>query len=248
MIRNDCFAALRAGAPDGWGVALICGQGINAAAIAPDGRTARFAGIGGLSGDWGGGLGLGQEALAAAIRGRDGRGRPDGARAAWSREHFGAADPGGRDARDVPGAHPGAAPRASSSPAVFATAESGDLVAAPSSSGWSAELAGMALALMRRLGMLRRATPIVLAGGVFATDSRRFHEGLAAASAGASRARLVRLDQPPVLGAALLGLDALAPDGHAHPETVVRLPRSSRLRRRPPSPDRWLTGASIRRG
>ena len=74
VVLNDCFAALRAGADKGWGVVLICGQGINAAAIAPNGRTSRFAGIGDLAGDWGGGGGLGEAALAAAIRARDGRG------------------------------------------------------------------------------------------------------------------------------------------------------------------------------
>ena len=74
VVLNDCFAALRAGADKGWGVVLICGQGINAAAIGPNGRTLRFAGIGDLAGDWGGGGGLGEAALAAAIRARDGRG------------------------------------------------------------------------------------------------------------------------------------------------------------------------------
>jgi N-acetylglucosamine kinase-like BadF-type ATPase len=73
-VMNDTFAALRAGAEKGWGVVLICGQGINGAAIAPNGRVARFAGIGDLSGDWGGGGGLGEAALASAIRARDGRG------------------------------------------------------------------------------------------------------------------------------------------------------------------------------
>src|SRR6187397_424667 len=39
-VMNDTFAALRAGATKGWGVVLICGQGINAAAIGPTGRIA----------------------------------------------------------------------------------------------------------------------------------------------------------------------------------------------------------------
>ena len=43
VVLNDTFAALRAGTIRPWGVVLICGHGINAAAIAPDGRTARFA-------------------------------------------------------------------------------------------------------------------------------------------------------------------------------------------------------------
>ena len=74
-VHNDAFAALRAGAPEGWGIVVVCGAGVNAAGVGPDGRTARLAGIGDLSGDWGGGEGIGREALAAAVRARDGRGQ-----------------------------------------------------------------------------------------------------------------------------------------------------------------------------
>ena len=42
MVLNDTFGALRAGSSAGWGVGLVCGQGINAGAIAPDGRQDRF--------------------------------------------------------------------------------------------------------------------------------------------------------------------------------------------------------------
>ena len=38
IVRNDADAALRAGAPDGWGVALICGEGFNCLGVSPDGR------------------------------------------------------------------------------------------------------------------------------------------------------------------------------------------------------------------
>ena len=58
----------------GWGVGLVCGQGINAGAIAPNGRQARFPGVGDIAGDWGGGGGIGMAALQAAVRGDDGRG------------------------------------------------------------------------------------------------------------------------------------------------------------------------------
>ena len=43
-VHNDAFAPLRAGAPDGWGIVVICGAGVNAAGVGPDGRTARLAG------------------------------------------------------------------------------------------------------------------------------------------------------------------------------------------------------------
>ena len=41
LLFNDTFAALRAGTPDGWGVAVICGSGMNAVGRAP--RRARRA-------------------------------------------------------------------------------------------------------------------------------------------------------------------------------------------------------------
>ena len=36
--RNDTFAVLRAGTERGWGVAVVCGAGINCVGVAPDGR------------------------------------------------------------------------------------------------------------------------------------------------------------------------------------------------------------------
>jgi len=74
LLRNDTFAALRAGTDRGWGVVVICGQGINAAGVAPDGRSARFDALGEISGDWGGATDVGWQGLAAAVRARDGRG------------------------------------------------------------------------------------------------------------------------------------------------------------------------------
>ena len=74
LLYNDTFAALRAGTPDGWGVAVICGSGMNAVGRAPDGRVARFTGLGEIAGDRGGGSGLGMWGLGAAVRAVDGRG------------------------------------------------------------------------------------------------------------------------------------------------------------------------------
>ena len=57
-VGNDTLALLRCGAPERWGVAVVCGAGINAIGVAPDGRIARFPALGELTGDWGGGDGL----------------------------------------------------------------------------------------------------------------------------------------------------------------------------------------------
>jgi hypothetical protein len=59
-----------------------------------------------------------------------------------------------------------------------------------------------------RLGRLD--PDVVLGGGVFRADDPAFHERLrAAVLAAAPAARIVRLEAPPVLGSALLGLEQL---------------------------------------
>jgi N-acetylglucosamine kinase-like BadF-type ATPase len=65
---------LRAGTERGWGVAVVCGAGINCVGVGPDGRHVRFPALGSISGDWGGGFDVGLAALSAAARGEDGRG------------------------------------------------------------------------------------------------------------------------------------------------------------------------------
>src|SRR5207237_3281450 len=72
--RNDTHAALRSGTDAGWGVAVVCGAGINCTGVAPDGREARFPSLGEVSGDWGGGFDVGKAAVWAAARSEDGRG------------------------------------------------------------------------------------------------------------------------------------------------------------------------------
>jgi N-acetylglucosamine kinase-like BadF-type ATPase len=222
MVLNDTFAALRAGTDEGWGLALVCGEGMNGAGLGPGGRRARFAGIGELSGDWGGGHSLGRAALAAAIRARDGRG-PRTALEAAVADHFGLTRPeavmirmydGTLDRRRL----------SELAPHVFECADAGDEPAQEIVQRLIEELGRMTDALLRRLGLLQRPVPVVLAGGVFSTPSERFHAGLRRTIAEiAPAARPVRLVVPPVLGAALLGLDELAISGRADRGVAQRL-------------------------
>src|SRR5207302_6650225 len=76
---SDMPALLRAGTDRGWGIAVVCGGGINCLGRAPGGRGSnprevRFPSLGTISGDWGGGRDIGLAALAAAARSADGRG------------------------------------------------------------------------------------------------------------------------------------------------------------------------------
>jgi N-acetylglucosamine kinase-like BadF-type ATPase len=217
IVVNDCIGALWAGATDGWGIALVCGQGINAAAIAPDGRHARFDGVGDISGDWGGGTSVGMAGLAAAVRARDGRG-PRTTLERLVPAYFGLSRPSAvtrafYDGR-IPEARVGEL-----SPVVFAAAAEGDREARAIADRLADELTTMAIALARRLGIKRRPIGVVLAGGVFRTDDAAFFEGLdTRIRAELPAATLIRLDAPPVAGAAREGLKEL---GHGSAEAIA---------------------------
>src|SRR6185295_13351722 len=45
-VANDTFGVLRAGTDEGWGVAIVCGAGVNCVGVDPDGREARFPALG----------------------------------------------------------------------------------------------------------------------------------------------------------------------------------------------------------
>ncbi|HET7182440.1 MAG TPA: BadF/BadG/BcrA/BcrD ATPase family protein [Candidatus Limnocylindrales bacterium] len=224
-IRNDTFGALRAGTHRPWGVVLICGRGVNGAGVAPNGKTIRFDGVGTYSGDWGGGGGIGLAAIAAAVRGRDGRG------------------PRTRLERDVPAFFGVASPPAMTkalyleqiprgritelAPLVFQAAADGDGVARGILDRLADELVAMATALIHRLRLAHLDPEVVLAGGVFRNQDQAFHDRLEAGiHAVAPRAELRRLAAPPVLGAALIGLDAATDGGSTPPGAEARLRRA----------------------
>src|SRR5262249_6484068 len=65
VVDNETLGLLRAGTERGWGIAVVCGAGINCLGRAPDGREVRFLALGEVSGDWGGAEDVGLAALAA---------------------------------------------------------------------------------------------------------------------------------------------------------------------------------------
>jgi N-acetylglucosamine kinase-like BadF-type ATPase len=208
VIVNDAFAPVRAGTERGWGVAVICGAGVNAAGIAPDGRSARFAALGDISGDRGGGGDIGMAALGAAVRARDGRGPRT------SLERRVPAFFGVRRPIDVTYAvEYGRLTNANIrelSPVVFEAADEGDAVAQAILDGLADELVIMATAIIRRLHLTRHDVEVTLAGGVFRARDEAFEARIIAGiHAVAKTARIHRLEAPPVLGAALMGLDRL---------------------------------------
>lgn len=214
-VRNDTFAILRAGVDEPRGVAVVCGAGINCVGMVPDGRTARFPAIGRISGDWGGGSGLAEEALWYAARAEDGRGEPtELARALPG--HF------GLDSMYalIEALHRGRIPQESRhelTPVLFATGAAGDRVASALVDRLADEVVAMASVALDRLGLLDEEVPVLLGGSVLAARHSRLDERIGALLAERAPKALIRVvAQPPVLGAGLLGLDHLgaAPGVH----------------------------------
>ncbi|MFD5267453.1 N-acetylglucosamine kinase [Streptomyces sp. NPDC058335] len=217
-VRNDTFAILRAGVAEPRGVAVVCGAGINCVGMRPDGRTARFPALGRISGDWGGGWALAEEAMWHAARAEDGRG-PSTALAHTLPAHFGLPTVYALiEALHLERLPPSR--RHELTPVLFATASGGDAVARALVDRLAAEVVSMATVALTRLDLLEEETPVLLGGGVLTAGHPRLDETigeLLAAEAPKAVPRVVR--QPPVLGAALLGLDRAG----AGPETQEKV-------------------------
>jgi len=101
-------------------------------------------------------------------------------------------------------------------PVVFAAAADGDAVATSIVDRQADEIVAMAGTAIRRLRMTELDVHVVLGGGIFrnrfAPFFERIDEGVREIAPSAS---LNILEAPPVLGAALLGLDRLGANGRA---------------------------------
>jgi len=195
---------------------VTCGAGINCVGVDPTGRTTGYLALGDISGDWGGGAGLGREALWWAIRAEDGRGPQTSLREAVA-AHFGVPT-----VRDVTlGIHLGKIAQKDLlmgriaqkdlrelAPVLLAAAREGDQVARDLVRRQAEEICVMALVVMRRLGLATRATPVVLGGGLMtARDPLLLTEITERITVAAPQATVIVVAVPPVAGAALLGLD-----------------------------------------
>ncbi|MDX3849283.1 N-acetylglucosamine kinase [Streptomyces sp. AK02-01A] len=217
-VRNDTFAILRAGLPSGAeprGVAVVCGAGINCVGMLPDGRTARFPAIGRISGDWGGGSGLAEEALWFAARAEDGRGEPTELVRTLP-GHFGL----GSMYELIEALHLGHLPyarRHELTPVLFATSAAGDAVARSVVDRLAEEVVALSTVALGKLGLLDEEAPVLLGGSVLAARHPQLDDRIAELlAARAPKAVLAVVTAPPVLGAALLGLDQVGADTAAH--------------------------------
>ncbi|GGY30775.1 N-acetylglucosamine kinase [Streptomyces omiyaensis] len=217
-VHNDTFAILRAGLDEPRGVAVVCGAGVNCVGMTPDGRTARFPAIGRISGDWGGGGGLSEEALWFAARAEDGRGEPtELARALPA--HFGL----GTMYALIEALHLDRIPHARRhelAPVLFRVAAEGDPVALSLVHRMADEVVALSTVALRRLGLLDEEAPVVLGGSVLAARHPQLEDRIRELLAERAPKAAVRfVTAPPVLGAGLLALDEYG----AGPEAAERL-------------------------
>lgn len=227
IVRNDTLAVLRAGAPQGWGVAVVSGAGINAVGVHPHGGTARFLSRGEITGDWGGGMSAAKAGLGAAVRAGDGRGPATVL----------------RDILPVPFGLPTVEAVALAvsngeipvvelhglAPLVFGAADDGDAVAQEIVTRLGDEIVTMVTALLRRLDLLRTPTPVVLGGGTLQNGQVLLHDHIRtrlAAQAPLAQPRV--LDVQPVAGAVAKALAVVAA-----PEPAQRRIRDAIARTQP---------------
>lgn len=214
VVENDLFALLRAGADEPDVVAVVCGTGINAVGVRADGATVRFPALGNITGDWGGGWQLGEQALWHAARAVDGRG-PATSLTESVPVSFGV-DSVDHLIREL---HFGRLPvdaLSSLAPVVFEAAAAGDAVAGAIVDRQAEEIVILASTTLRRLELLDADVPVVLGGGVIASGDERLMGGIRQGLAEhAPRARIREVRTAPVVGAALLAATAIGADAEA---------------------------------
>ena len=221
--RNDTEAGLRVATTDGVGIAIVGGAGVNAIGVNERGQTARFASLGDISGDFGGGGGLSVAALGAAVRAQEGRGRRTSLGGAILRAT------GFRSLRAlldavlddrVPHGGIGALGRV-----LLEESERGDRVAREIETLMIDHAVAYAVAAQRRAPSRRKRIPIVLIGSTILSPLPGYRSRLfAALTAAIPSAEIRPLREPPALGALLYALDesGAGPAARKRAEALLR--------------------------
>jgi N-acetylglucosamine kinase-like BadF-type ATPase len=204
IIDNDSFALLRAGTDEPNAVAVVCGAGINCVGRTAEGRVARYPSLGWETGDWGGAEMLGRDVLFHAARAEDGRG-PASVLPELVRDHFGLPVAALGEAIHYRRIREGRLGELA--PAVVAAAEEGDEVARILLERLAEEVVLMATRALADLEL--EEADVVLGGGMLrGGDGLLFEEVVARLARRVPNARPVAAEQPPVVGAALVALEA----------------------------------------
>ena len=163
-MTDDAESVLMAGAPDHWGIALICGTGTLALGRNAAGDVERAGGWGYLLGDEGSAYDIALAGLRAAVRATDGRGPATSLTPAFL-AHFGVSastDLVGQIYREAMTRDRLAA----LATIVFAEASAGDWTAAGIVDAACADLVRLVITIATRLNVPAGSYPLALAGSV----------------------------------------------------------------------------------
>jgi len=202
---NDAVAGLVAGADEGWGVVLVSGTGSNCRGWDREHkREGRVTGHGVLMGDGVGGTELMHRCMQLVGYSWSMR-RPKTALADAMVDLVGA-----KDIEDLLRGYTEYEYEigAESAPVVFRLAEQNDEVALELVHWAGVELGEMANGVIRQLGFENIAFDIVLTGSMFKGGAMLIDPMRETVYKLAPQARFVRLNVPPVVGAAMLGFEA----------------------------------------
>jgi N-acetylglucosamine kinase-like BadF-type ATPase len=210
-VTNDAIIGLMAGTARGWGVVLIAGTGNNCRGRDRAGHEARITGEGGRFGEYGGAGEMVERAVQAISHEWTQRG-PQTALTQRFIQITGAKD---LDAL-IEGIDLDCyQPDASWAPVIFDTARAGDKVAKDIIEWSACESGESACAVIRKLGIENEEFDVILAGSVFAGGKLYIEPLENTIHKVAPRAKLVRLEAPPVLGGVVLGMQKAGLDTYA---------------------------------
>lgn len=202
---NDAVPGLVAGAEEGWGVVVVSGTGSNCRGWDREHkREGRVTGHGVLMGEGAGGTELLHRSMQLIGYAWSKRG-PMTALADAIVKYIGA-----KDLEDLMRGYTTYEFEigAEAAPIVFRVAEEGDPVAQELIHWAGCELGEMANAVIRQLEFENLAFDVVMTGSMFEGGARLIKPMRETIHKLAPKARLVRLTAPPVLGAAMLGMEA----------------------------------------
>jgi N-acetylglucosamine kinase-like BadF-type ATPase len=220
-IENDGFNGLYAGTSHGHGVNVTAGSSNNCRGRRPDGRIARIVGNGVAFGELGGGLEITMRALQMVNYAWIKR----GPQTRLTKVLFVAT--GAKDEMDLMEGISNGQYHLSQHLAVevFRVAREGDPVAIGIIQWAGQELGWLAIAGARQLEMENQEIEVVQSGSIFEggtllTDSMRD-----TVLNHVPRAKLIRLDGPPVVGSVLMGMECAGFDGYAVRDQIMQTAR-----------------------
>lgn len=215
---NDTIIGLLAGAPEGWGIAVVAGTGCNCWGWdRQHRRIGRMTGMGWRMGEAAGASELVDEAIRFVARDWSRRG-PSTRLSQVFVELVGATD--AEDLLEGITQHKYRI-GADAAPLIFRVASEGDGVARRLVEWAGQELGGLAIGVIRQIGLEAEDFDVVLVGSLYDGDPLLKETLQHAVRAVAPGARFVRLTAPPVIGGVLLGMEQVGLNGRAVRERMI---------------------------